>query len=263
MIHDDQSLTPLINSVLLTPNPQSIDRALNPDQTVQTHQLKPRLYGLGIFPEEPVKLSVPRRWDADTFQQSFRHKEDYKAILHQYVDIEVKRQEAIRLFLETEQNYVNDIQRQLNNVDAQIVRMMATRHAHRRTNALPRVRRILAETLKLHQSFLDKLNGIQQEQSPCVISFAGMIGDDLTAILGGLPYIMNSDKITSIACVGENAVVERTGRIPDNSRATEESRSSSKVRASLLAYPALIKVGLLFWALCVCLMIYLLCHRLS
>lgn len=150
-----------MGSVLLTPSTQPDDHTSIPNQSSETHEPKSLLHGLGlnIFPKEPIDLPIARRWNAATWQHSFRHTADYNHVHGQYGEVEVKRQEAILLLFRTEQTFVQNLQHQLDTVGTQLERMMATRHAHTRTAALPRLRRIIAETLQIHKSFLDKMRG--------------------------------------------------------------------------------------------------------
>jgi hypothetical protein len=233
-----------MDSLLLTPDVQPHTRLPDPQPTAQAHQIKPRLHGLGldIFPEEPIQLSVPRRWDATTWQHSFRRTEDYDDAMARFGAMEGKRQEAIWAFVKTEQRFVTDLQRLLGNVEEQIGRMMATRHAHTRTNALPRVRNILMDTLKIHRSFLERLDSVQRQQSPCVISVAAAIMDEIPALLNSLPYLMNRDQIVSIACLD----VDPTASAKDSGGkmlAPGKNLGTLEPPIDLLCYSSLIKVS--------------------
>jgi hypothetical protein len=241
---DDRALTPLMDSLLLTPDVQSHDRLPDPLLPTHTPHVKPRLYGLGldIFPEDPIQLSIPRRWDAGTWQQSFRRTADYDDAMARFGAIEGKRQEAIWAFVKTEQRFVTGLQRLLGNVDEQIGRMMATRHAHTKTSALPRVRSILMDTLKIHRSFLEKLNSLQRQQSPCVISVAAAVNEEIPAILNSLPFVMNREQIISVACLD----VDPTATAKDNGEerlATGKNHVTLEPPVGLLGYPPLIKVS--------------------
>jgi hypothetical protein len=233
-----------MDSLLLTPDVQSGTHLREPQPSTQMHHAKPRLYGLGlnIFPEEPIQLSIPRRWDATTWQQSFRRTADYYDAMARFGAIEGKRQEAIWAFVKTEERFVTELQRLHNNVDIQIGRMMATRHAHTKTSALPRIRTILVDTLKIHRSFLEKLRNLQRQQSPCVISVAAAVNEEIPAILNSLPFVMNRDQIVSIVCLDVNLTASAEGTA-DRMPAVGKKLSTSEAPVGFLGYPAPVKVS--------------------
>lgn len=234
-----------MDSLLLTPDEQPHTRLPEPQPATQAHYTKPRLYGLGlnIFPEDPIQLSVPRRWDAATWQQSFRRTADYDDAMARFGAIEGKRQEAIWAFVQAEQRFVTDLQCLLGNVNERLARMMAARHAHTRTNALLRVRSILMDTLKIHRSFLEKLHSVQRQQSPCVISVAAAINEEIPALLNSLPFVMNREQIMLIALLDDDSTGQ-TGKTGEKVLAADKGSGTLVPPIGLLGYPAPIKVSI-------------------